>query len=277
MGKTLTLEEVRSKFNLANNKGASLKLVSYVGMQEKAIFQCKTHGKFSAKALNVLHNGSGCPQCWAERRGPIQTKTHDQYVFDVAAKYGDQVTVVGRYVGAITKIMHKCPKGHNWFVRPNDVLTGFKCPRCDTSSYRRKHITIGGKDFVLQGVEPFALRDLVNRFGTVAVSDSPPKFPYRHGGKTRKYDPDFQVGKRGIVEVKSPGTLGIYESHLLTVLKKKRRAVVAAGFKFVLMVYSGGSGKRYKIPRNWYEMTAKQLRKIINEQDEVAYRRKRDL
>ena len=49
-------------------------------------------------------------------------KTHDEYVAELAVKNPD-VTVVGEYVNARTKIEHRCRCGKIWSVEPNTLLT----------------------------------------------------------------------------------------------------------------------------------------------------------
>jgi hypothetical protein len=61
-------------------------------------------------------------------------KTHKEYVAEVEA-LGAGITVVGKYVNAITKITHCCAKGHEWDVKPNRILVGKGCPDC----FRKRH------------------------------------------------------------------------------------------------------------------------------------------
>jgi len=57
-------------------------------------------------------------------------KTHEEYVAEVAAK-NPNIEVIGQYVNARTKILHKCKiDGHKWNPSPDSVLSGRGCPRC---------------------------------------------------------------------------------------------------------------------------------------------------
>lgn len=57
-------------------------------------------------------------------------KTQDQFIKDVFNKYGFEYIVLGHYINNKTKILieHSC--GYNFYIRPNDLLTGHGCPKC---------------------------------------------------------------------------------------------------------------------------------------------------
>ena len=57
-------------------------------------------------------------------------KTHEEYVEEVKIK-NPTVEVVGRYINAKTKILHRC-KIHNteWLVTPDSILQGCGCNQC---------------------------------------------------------------------------------------------------------------------------------------------------
>lgn len=57
-------------------------------------------------------------------------KTHEEYVAEVAVK-NPNIEVVGKYVGANTKIKHRCLiDGYEWDAKPNNILSGKGCPKC---------------------------------------------------------------------------------------------------------------------------------------------------
>jgi predicted Zn-ribbon and HTH transcriptional regulator len=57
-------------------------------------------------------------------------KTHEEYVEELKIK-NPTVEVVGKYINAKTKILHRC-KTHSveWFVTPDSVLQGCGCSQC---------------------------------------------------------------------------------------------------------------------------------------------------
>lgn len=57
-------------------------------------------------------------------------RTHSEYVSEVNL-ISSNIEVVDQYVGALTKIKHRCKIcGHEWNVKPNSVLNGKGCPEC---------------------------------------------------------------------------------------------------------------------------------------------------
>ena len=59
-------------------------------------------------------------------------KTHDEYV-DEVAKINPDIEVVGKYINSSTEILHRCRiDGYMWMVRPNNILSGEGCPKCNS-------------------------------------------------------------------------------------------------------------------------------------------------
>ena len=57
-------------------------------------------------------------------------KTHEEYVAEVAIK-NPNIEVVGTYIDAKTKILHRCKvDGHEWNPSPDSILSGRGCPKC---------------------------------------------------------------------------------------------------------------------------------------------------
>lgn len=57
-------------------------------------------------------------------------KTQDEYISELAIQ-NPNIEVIAEYVGANTKILHKCKIcGHKWCVKPNALLHGSGCPMC---------------------------------------------------------------------------------------------------------------------------------------------------
>lgn len=65
-GKKLSIDEIEARL-LKNGKGIQI-VGDYKGMKEKALFKCLHGHQWHGNALNVISNGSGCPDCWEERR-----------------------------------------------------------------------------------------------------------------------------------------------------------------------------------------------------------------
>lgn len=82
--------------------------------------------EYSALAGNIL-NGSGCPVCHG-------MKDTAGFVVALSDKYGDEYTVLGKYVNNRTPVLvrhNKC--GHEWNVVPKTLLRRLCCPCCNKS------------------------------------------------------------------------------------------------------------------------------------------------
>ena len=65
-------------------------------------------------------------------------KTHEEYVAEVR-NINPNIEVVGRYIGAHTKIKHRClVDKYEWLVTPNNILKGKGCPKC-SNHIKRTH------------------------------------------------------------------------------------------------------------------------------------------
>ena len=65
-------------------------------------------------------------------------KTHEKYVEEVA-EINSNIEVIEKYMGANTKILHRCKiDGYEWYVVPSDILHGKGCPKCGLLSMTQK-------------------------------------------------------------------------------------------------------------------------------------------
>ena len=56
--------------------------------------------------------------------------THEEYVYKVES-INKNIEVLGQYINARTKILHKCKKCmYEFYSKPNSILSGYGCPRC---------------------------------------------------------------------------------------------------------------------------------------------------
>lgn len=66
-------------------------------------------------------------------RNPYNKKTHEQYENELFEKEID-LLIIEEYKGKDTPVKHECFNGHEWIVRPHDVLQGRTCPSCNQTS-----------------------------------------------------------------------------------------------------------------------------------------------
>lgn len=88
--------------------------------------RCKLDGhEWSGTPDNFLR-GRNCPKC----RLRNVTKTHEKFMAEMAIKH-PSLAVLGEYAGSRRKILVLCLEdGHEWFVRPNSLVSGSGCPKC---------------------------------------------------------------------------------------------------------------------------------------------------
>lgn len=75
-------------------------------------------------APSSILQGRGCPECFKNNK----KKTHKKYEEELL---NTEYVVLQPYINCYTKILHKhlvC--GHEWLVRPQDILAAKGCPEC---------------------------------------------------------------------------------------------------------------------------------------------------
>jgi hypothetical protein len=133
---------------------------------------------------------------------------------------------------------------------------------------------LGGRTFRVQGYEPQAL-EWILRNTTVKASDirvdtsgEVPTILYKLGRRTRSYFPDIFIPKRNtIVEVKSTYTLGLASGNGWRKNQAKAKAVLTAGYKFVMLVMDAKGGRMFRMPTDWYSRSRQSVLA------EIAYQR----
>lgn len=101
---------------------------SYINSKTKIKCMCKIDGYKWDAYPNGLLKGSGCPVCYGNKR-----KTQQEYIFDVK-NIDSNIEVIGTYVNAKTKILHRCKiDGIEWMADPHHILFGQGCPLCNMS------------------------------------------------------------------------------------------------------------------------------------------------
>lgn len=101
-------------------------LEKYITSQTPILHECLVGHQWSAKPNNIL-NGTRCPLCVNNNI----KKTTEQYKAEVPS-----YKVLEEYLGKGIPILHECPKGHQWKVRPNDLLRkNAGCPSCATYGF----------------------------------------------------------------------------------------------------------------------------------------------
>lgn len=105
----------------------------YINNHTNILHRCKIDGcEWMASPHNILR-GRRCPRCTKKEK-----YDHKEYVSRVA-RINQDIEVVGKYVNATTKILHKCKiDGFKWYTTPHNILQGKGCPDCARKKLRNK-------------------------------------------------------------------------------------------------------------------------------------------
>ena len=104
----------------------------YITTATKVEVFCKIHKEYFMQRPNSHTQGMGCPECAVKRITKFQTKSQKQYDLEIKEVHNGEIIRIDPYVNTAPKIKHKhliC--GHKWEVRPNGVLKGMGCPKCN--------------------------------------------------------------------------------------------------------------------------------------------------
>lgn len=106
---------------------------TYVNALTPIKHKCKIDGyEWNPFPITILRGG-GCPLCGIKSSASLRSKTHEQYVIDCNL-INPNIEVIGVYINCETPILHKCKiDNHEWLAKPNNILSGYGCPRCNES------------------------------------------------------------------------------------------------------------------------------------------------
>lgn len=105
----------------------------YVNANTPVMHRCKIHDiTWMTRPADAL-KGKGCQKCHIERFSKSKSKTHIEYITELAIK-NTNIEVIGMYVKAKIPIAHRCKIcGHQWDASPDNILHGAGCPICNIS------------------------------------------------------------------------------------------------------------------------------------------------
>ena len=104
-------------------------LEPYRNGRTKIFHRCPEGHLWRIRPKNILQ-GDGCPKCSktnSAKKGP--KKTHEDYLKELFEKEINYEPLEP-YVNSYTKILHQCIEGHQWYVKPSNILMGKGCPHC---------------------------------------------------------------------------------------------------------------------------------------------------
>lgn len=120
----------------ANQNGGKLITSVYSNVESKYVWECNVGHRWSAKATNVLHGKTWCPDC-----SPSKKKSIDLLQSTAALKGGEIIDTV--YKGMLESYRWKCAKGHQWTSNANNVVNhGHWCRKCVIQKQSQGQLTL---------------------------------------------------------------------------------------------------------------------------------------
>lgn len=114
-------------------KGINFKVLDqYIGYKIKIRHQCYRGHVWHSQPANILHN-SGCPECCNIIKSINKTKTDEEYVIQLLELNAD-LYPIEHYLNDKTKILHECEHGHQYRIRPSNVIQKLICKYCNNTS-----------------------------------------------------------------------------------------------------------------------------------------------
>ena len=130
----LTHEEFMERFYIKNDNAENIEILGeYVNNRTKIKCKCKIDEyEWEAIPKNLL-KGQGCPKCARNAK-----KTTEEFKREMK-KINENIEILGEYINDSTKIKVRCKiDGCEWEVKPNDLLKGIGCPKCNESKGEKR-------------------------------------------------------------------------------------------------------------------------------------------
>lgn len=110
----------------------------YIDAKTKIEHHCLIHDVYWDMAPTNALRGSGCSECWRERKYGSLRKTHEQYVNELY-NINPNIIVKEQYIDSHTNILHECLI-HNieWRMSPTNALNGEGCKKCASNKIKNR-------------------------------------------------------------------------------------------------------------------------------------------
>lgn len=128
MAKKLTKEEFVERSKAIHGDKYDYSMVDYVNNRTKVCIICPKHGEFWQTPSDHLL-GKGCKRCSVEKNHKLMSG--EEWI-KLAKKHSSEPYDYSRveYKGNKKKVEIICPKHGLFHIRPNDFLSGHRCPKC---------------------------------------------------------------------------------------------------------------------------------------------------
>ena len=208
------------------SKGEYKVLPPYVNSKTKMEFihlNCGNHFKMK---FNAFQQGQRCPICASKHRSKLRTMTNDEFVKRVESTWGNEYTLLSKYVNSDTPIKVKHNKcGNIYMTRPADFIRGHGCLKC---SYVERAPKIGVNQRTPLSEVKKSIKDILGDQYVVLTKDSDYKGNRQHisikhltcGHVYKARYSDIQRGHTGCPYCAKLGGSSNGESKILNILQK---------------------------------------------------------
>ena len=129
--KKLTTEQWIEKARVVHGDKYDYSKVDYQGSKTKVCIICPEHGEFWQCPADHINKKCECPKCGNINRRRNQKLTTQEFIEKAQKVHGDKYDyskVV--YNGAHDKVCIICPEHGEFWMKPNNHLSGQNCPKC---------------------------------------------------------------------------------------------------------------------------------------------------
>lgn len=183
---------------LIKNKDVEL-ISEYTGNEKPIKCRCKKCKNIWTTLPKVLiTNGSGCPICGKKKAIKAETKTQEQFVFEMKQK-NPNIEILGNYVNTHTKIKCKCKIDNTiWYGYPANLLNrSAGCPKCNISNGESRLLNILSK-LNINYISQYSIEECKNiyklRFDAFDIDNN---IAFEYNGEQHYYPVDF--ANKGII------------------------------------------------------------------------------
>jgi hypothetical protein len=129
----LSIEKIKSFIEVESNSGCKLISEEYKNQRTKITIECLCTNKFNTTFEKFKYKGKRqCNICGIERGAKQKRKSHEEFVTEFYAKFGNEYTILGTYIKDTVKIKIKCNAcDYEYFVFPSSMTRrGTGCKEC---------------------------------------------------------------------------------------------------------------------------------------------------
>ena len=136
--KKMSTEEFISKAKKIHGDKYDYSKVEYINNRTKVCIVCHKHGEFW-QTPNTHLDGSGCKQCFSEKRGESKRLTYEIFLERAKEIYGNKYDYSKvKYINVMTPVCIICPKHGEFWQTPNSHINNkHQCPKCSHRSFRK--------------------------------------------------------------------------------------------------------------------------------------------